>query len=329
VSWETILATLGVKRLGEILVPFGIRLCEPTLIKREAEAHVAALRLLTNEISEAEEVLPKGTMIEYNNKEGLRLSTTTDPETLALRQRSLTRNVAKELIAQYCLEGVVAAAAEEAAKLTSVPDEKPDTTWALRFLGYAEGMADPYLQELWGKVLTGEIKQPGSYSLRTLDVLSAMTQKEAQRFVAACQYLVWTPHYPCIPRDVTFLRGSDLTLRDFAELAEIGLFQETEVSMDPFGVGATEYYFGFSDAALAVTKGPTPTNTVWLNPCLSIWLLTKSGRELTKFFPWETPSGYVENFRDGIQKIAWESRIGKIADYSNPKFEENKRDREG
>jgi len=33
-SWETILATLGVKRLGEILLPFGIRLCEPTLIKR-------------------------------------------------------------------------------------------------------------------------------------------------------------------------------------------------------------------------------------------------------------------------------------------------------
>jgi hypothetical protein len=156
----------------------------------------------------------------------------------ALRKRSLTRNVAKDLIAQYCLEGVVAAAAEEAAKLTFLPDQKPDITWAIRFLGYAEGMADPYLQELWGKVLAGEIEQPGSYSLRTLDVLSAMTQKEAERFVARCQYLVWTPHYRCIPRDVTFLRGSDLTLRDFAELAEIGLFQETEVSMDPFGMGA-------------------------------------------------------------------------------------------
>src|ERR1700738_406886 len=81
-------------------------------------------------------------------------------------------------------------------------------------------MANPYLQELWGKVLAGEIEQPGSYSLRALDVLSAMTQKEAERFVAACQYLVWTPHYRCIPRDVTFLRGSGFTLRDSTEFAE-------------------------------------------------------------------------------------------------------------
>ena len=56
------------------------------------------------------------------------------------------------------------------------------------FLGYAEGMEDPYLQELWGKVLAGEIQQPGSYSLRTLDVLSAMTQKEAELFVEACKW---------------------------------------------------------------------------------------------------------------------------------------------
>jgi Protein of unknown function (DUF2806) len=65
------------------------------------------------------------------------------------------------------------------------PNQKPDFTWTIRLLGYAEGMADPYLQELWGKVLAGEIEQPGSYSLRTLDFLSVMTQKEAERFVAA------------------------------------------------------------------------------------------------------------------------------------------------
>jgi hypothetical protein len=150
VSLETILATLGVKRLGEILAPFGIRLCEPMLIKRNAEARVAELRLVNNVISEAEDILPEGTRIEYN-KEGWRLSTTTDPKTLALRKRSLTRNAAKELIGQYCLEGVIAATAEEAAKFTSVPDEKPDPTFTIRLLGYAEGMADTYLQELWGR----------------------------------------------------------------------------------------------------------------------------------------------------------------------------------
>ena len=33
------------------------------------------------------------------------------------------------------------------------PNQKPDPTWTIRLLGYAEGMADPYLQELWGEGL--------------------------------------------------------------------------------------------------------------------------------------------------------------------------------
>ena len=65
-------------------------------------------------------------------------------------------------------------------------------------------------------------------------------------------------------------------------------------------MGLEEYYFGFSDAALAVTKVQTPINSVRLNPGLHIWLLTKSGRDLTEFCLWETPNGYVENFREGI-----------------------------
>jgi hypothetical protein len=319
VSWETILATLGVKRLGEILAPFGVRLCEPMLIRKIAEARVDELRQVTNAISEADKILPGGTVIEYN-KEGFSLTTKTHPETPGLLDRTLFRNVVKELNGQICLEGVVAAAIPELEKLTSIPAQKPDPTWTIRFLGYAEGMADPYLQELWGKVLAGEIEQPGSYSLRTLDVLSAMTQKEAEWFVAACKYIVWTPNDLFVPRDIkSFLSGSALTYRGFSELAEIGLFHQDDIALHPFRTGASEVYFGFSDLALAVTKAQTPPR---IETGLSVWLVTKSGRDLTRFAIWETPSGYVEKFREGIRKIGWESRIGKIADYSNPVFAE-------
>jgi hypothetical protein len=86
------------------------------LIKKNAQARVAEFRLVHNAISEAEEILSDGTKIEYN-KEGWRLSTTTNLETLALRKRSLTRNVVKELIGQHCLEGGIGAAAEELAEI--------------------------------------------------------------------------------------------------------------------------------------------------------------------------------------------------------------------
>jgi hypothetical protein len=41
---ETLLSSLGVKRLGEVLSSFGIRLAEPMLIKKTAEARIAELR---------------------------------------------------------------------------------------------------------------------------------------------------------------------------------------------------------------------------------------------------------------------------------------------
>ena len=75
---ETLLASPGVKRLGEILASFGIRLAEPMLIKKKAEARLTELRQLTDAISEAERKLPEGTTIRYN-KEGLSLVAKTNP----------------------------------------------------------------------------------------------------------------------------------------------------------------------------------------------------------------------------------------------------------
>jgi hypothetical protein len=50
--------------------------------------------------------------------------------------------------------------------------------------------------------------------------------------------------------------------------------------------------------------------------------MTRSGRELGDLFDWKTPREYIESFRKGIAKLGWNSRPGKIPDYSNPKFEE-------
>ena len=320
-SWETILATLGVKRLGEILAPFGIRLCEAMLIKKTAEARAKELQVITTAVSDAEKILPPGTTIEYN-KEGFTVTTKTDPAATNLIDRTRLRVGTKDLRAQICLEGVVAAATEELAGMESVPDQKPDTGWTTRFLGYAEGMPESYLQDLWGKVLAGEVKQPGSYSLRTLDVLSAMTQKEAEHFVAACQYTVWAPPgYLFIPRNAeVLLPGSGLNYHVLSTLADIGLFHQGDMSVHPFRSGATEAYFGFSDQALAVTQGQQKLR---VDPGLSVWNLTRIGSDLIRLFDWESPPGYLERFRDKIEELGWESRVGKIPDYFNPKFEES------
>ena len=320
-SIETLLASKAAKALIELLAPFGIRLLEPMLIKKTAKARMAELRMLTDGISEAEGKLPEGTTITYN-KEGLSVVATTNPKARELLDRTSARLLATEVHKQFHLEGVLAETVSELKDVHELPDERPEPTWTMRFLGYAEGMGDPYLQELWGKVLAGEIKQPGSYSLRTLDVLSAMTQKEAELFIKACQYLIWSSGGVLfVPGDVhSFLPPPTLSYANFSHLAEIGLFFTSDIGINPFPVGTGEAYFGFSDhVALAVTKASQHPR---FDFPLTIWLLTQSGHELTRFFSWQTPDGYVEKFQDGIRSLhKWESRLGKISDYSNPQFE--------
>ena len=70
-----------------------------------------------------------------------------------------------------------------------VPDTPVDHDWTARFFGNAEDVSDEEMQKLWAKLLAGEVERPGSISLRTLDILRNMTQKEAELFARAVNYI--------------------------------------------------------------------------------------------------------------------------------------------
>ena len=51
------------------------------------------------------------------------------------------------------------------------PPNKPEEDWLFRWRDHAGSVSSDQLQAIWRRVLAGEIKTPGSYSLRTLDFL--------------------------------------------------------------------------------------------------------------------------------------------------------------
>lgn len=71
--------------------------------------------------------------------------------------------------------------AEEA--LCNDPDPAPDATvdddWLYRWRDYTGEVSDADLQKIWGRLLAGEVKTPGTYSLRTLDFLRNLSHSEA------------------------------------------------------------------------------------------------------------------------------------------------------
>ncbi|MGF1731848.1 TIGR03899 family protein [Photobacterium kasasachensis] len=63
---------------------------------------------------------------------------------------------------------------------------EPDPDWLYHFISIAKHIRGKSMQKLWSRVLKQEIITPGSTSLKTLDTLRNMTQKEAQTFHRAC-----------------------------------------------------------------------------------------------------------------------------------------------
>lgn len=58
-------------------------------------------------------------------------------------------------------------------------NENIEDDWLFRWRDSAATTTSEKLQDLWGRVLAGEMKSPGSYSLRTLDFIRNLSQREA------------------------------------------------------------------------------------------------------------------------------------------------------
>lgn len=71
-----------------------------------------------------------------------------------------------------------------------------DSDWLNHFHDYAEKITTPDLQQIWGKILAGEINAPGSFSKRTLTILNDMNAIEAESFRRLCSVCITRESLP-------------------------------------------------------------------------------------------------------------------------------------
>ena len=99
--------------------------------------------------------------------------------------------VSKAYRKQINREAVAVAAVEvlqgsETLGAAANPGGDVDEDWLNKFERYAEDASSERMQKLWGRVLAGEIRRPGQFSLRTLRFLSEVSQPEAIAFEKFC-----------------------------------------------------------------------------------------------------------------------------------------------
>lgn len=107
----------------------------------------------------------------------------------------------------------------------SPPESSVSDDWLFRWSDSASQVSAEELQYLWGRLLADEIKSPGSYSLRTLEFLRNLSQREAEAIAKLSEFVVDT----YIFRDATeLLEKSGVTYGFLMNMQQIGVLAGVE-----------------------------------------------------------------------------------------------------
>ncbi|QEW33236.1 DUF2806 domain-containing protein [Erwinia billingiae] len=68
-------------------------------------------------------------------------------------------------------------------------DENVELDWVNRWRDYACNISSDEVQELWARLLAGEVKSPGKYSFRTMEFLKNITKQEAKEIEGVMPFI--------------------------------------------------------------------------------------------------------------------------------------------
>lgn len=212
---------------------------------------------------------------------------------------------------QKNIENITAAAAEELAQETSIPDNSPDEDWITRFFSCAQDISSDEMQELWGRILSGEIKRPGSYSLRTLEFVKSLTKSEAQTFEQLAKIAVQIPGgtWIIVAHNKDWLRDNRgiFPMHQFL-LGELGIMYPSDLSFTSFGDSKIDEIVFFSDDYLLLLKRGEIKNKIQF----PIWKFTGIGQELLALVQKPLDEQYFEYIAKFFIEKKGEAVIAKI-----------------
>ena len=105
------------------------------------------------------------------------------------------------------------------------PPEQPiNDDWLYRWRDYAGEVSSEELQSMWGKILAGETKAPGSFSLRTMDFLRNVSQEEAHAIGRLAPYVIVDMIY----RADLYLEKMGITFDLLLSIQDMGILSGVE-----------------------------------------------------------------------------------------------------
>lgn len=221
---------------------------------------------------------------------------------MELEQRADQRLLAEKIRQEVNLEKVLDIAAKdlEFDNTEIAEDNNVDDDWIVRLFNIVKDVSNEDMQLLWGKILAGEIKQPGSFSLRTLETLRNISTEEAKIFQKILPYGInISSETVIICSDSEIMDTTGVTFDDLLTLEEAGLLKAMSLS--------TKFLRKASAAITMYTRDylivRRPINNYEGEFRISNYQFSKSGIELHNLINATSNFDYIKTITRHLNKI--------------------------
>lgn len=244
---------------------------EPTYIKRIAKAKSSEIKMIGEAVTDNLNLPTK-----YNSGNILIDSTSIDE----LIKRTGNRLIYQEMKKQQNIESIIAGTYNELNNENSVSEEPVNEDWLFKFFDLGGSVSDEEMQKIWSKILAGEIKNPNTYTLRTLDTLKNITQAEAILFKEVSKFKFMHNTVPFIINN-EILNKYNCTYSNLLKLEDCGL-----MSLNGFvnlNLNDEEKNCIYTDKIVAIINNKMK---------LGIYTFTESGKQILSLIQDDTDLKY-------------------------------------
>jgi len=240
---------------------------EPRYVRKMADARAYEIKMIGDEIRNNSD-LP----IVFDSKGSYSIDTS-DYDSLV--KRTGKRIAYQEVVKQENIETIVDQAYDSIKDIKTGGEGEISKEWMNRFINFAGDISTESMQELWSKVLAGEVVQPRSFSLRTLDCLRNMDTYDARLFETVCTLIIDNKF---IINDDEFLNERGITYNSILELDESGLLNSLGTISSERSVGTKQkVIFDFGEYIL-LGKAKEKESKIFIQE----YPLTRVGCEISK-----------------------------------------------
>lgn len=282
------------------------KLSAPYLLRKMAEAKGQEILKLAESIEKSRQMIGDNYEVSYET-ENLQLVPKKKAE-LAINihlERIESRLNAIERERQKNLDNISIYGLLETSKISEPSNEEIDRDWLNQFINVSQDISSDQMQEVWGKILAREISNPGSFSLRSLEVLRTISKREAEIFRQMVQFVV------SVDKEGKYI-FSDHTIynsekgegwEDYNSLREIGLFTPGIFGVVFFVGSRYNQVFRYGDLAFRVSASKDT------DLHLNAYPLSSVGKELAKLIEIIPDREYFDKVRAEVTKKGFECSI--------------------